>query len=595
MNCRGLGARGFVLAASLLISACGGGSEGGSPAAPAVTTTMKSSVDPDAGSTPNGGIVTSVSSPFGSTTPAGTISVAKLSADAPTILIGMDASGNERLLRFEGGEGVLSADSTAYALVRLGLTLADRPVDAQPARTYGLIRKSTAYPAVVAAVRESLAQATPGGTTASPAVVDAVATAVQEVLRIDAQPAAGAAPRAVQMAAVTALPHYLWNNDVDDQAWITGGPLNFNNRTFLYWHLKVASASGMQEATAKPMETTTAQLFANYASAESKTPIVPMGDRFTLTVDQSKDTELNNVTVIVTRTTSALIEVLLGATGAKSTWQQTCAKTVAEKIVLHPDFAPLLTNFSLDGLFAFVWDNKFGFVYAAVSSCQQSADVAAADRTVWERAADLPAVKAIAKVYKALKAARTAARAYGSTVQFSKYSRYSTSVDICLKDGAVSPCPDPVAVTPVVPAAPAPGLTLTCDASFEPYLSTLPAFASAELRSTVAGARQDVANFLANPTATTLAQIDQQAAGYRSTQSELERLYLQVNSGQPVSQLCAASVSAPSSAGLVDSIAIAWGSVRIGIAMDIWGANRLQCMQSSGSFQPAPVESYCPK
>lgn len=147
----------------------------------------------------------------------------------------------------------------------------------------------------------------------------------------------------------------------------------------------------------------------------------------------------------------------------------------------------------------------------------------------------------------------------------------------------------------VDPSAPSPGLTLACDASFEPYLTSLPAFGSAELRNTVAGARLDAASFIANPGSTTLAQIDQQAAQYRSTQSELERLYLQVNNGEPVSQLCAASVAAQSTAGLVDSVAIAWGSVRIGIALDTWGSNRLQCMQSGGTFQPTSIESYCPR
>jgi hypothetical protein len=149
--------------------------------------------------------------------------------------------------------------------------------------------------------------------------------------------------------------------------------------------------------------------------------------------------------------------------------------------------------------------------------------------------------------------------------------------------------------TDPTPAPPAPGVALACDASFEPFLSSLPAFASPDMNSAVAGARLDAANFLANPGAVTLAQIEQQAAAYRSTQADLERLYLQVNSGQPVSQLCASSQSAPSTAGLIDSIAIAWGSVRIGLALDAWGSNRLQCMQSGGTFKPAPLEPYCPR
>jgi hypothetical protein len=589
-----------VLAAivvATVVSGCGGGgggsaSTGAGPAA--VTTSLKASIDQDPVSTPNAGIVSSVVTPFGSTTAGGTITVAKLSADAPTMLIGLDSAGNERLLRFEGGDGALSADSTAYALVRLGLTLADRPADAQPARTYSMIRKSTAYPAVIAAVRESLTQATPGGTTASQAVVDAVAVAVQDVLQIDAQLAAGAPSHAVLMAAATSLPYYLWDNGVADKAWISGGPLTLNNRTFLFWRMKVGAVGSAQETTVKPMETTRAQLAASYVSAESKTPIVPTGDRFTVTLDQSKATELSNAAAIVTQTTSALIEVLQGATDSETQWRLPCAVSVANDIVLHPDFVTVLANFSADALLTFVWENKIDFVRNAISACQQTRPVPEADRTIWERAAHLPAVKAIAKVYKALTAARTAARAYGATVQFSKYIRYTTSVDICMKDGNVSPCPDPLQPAPVTPTVPAPGLQLTCDASFESYLSTLPAFASPDLRSTVAGARLDVANFLANPGATTLAQINAQAAQYRSTQADLERLYLQVNSGQPVSQLCQASVSAPSTAGLIDSIAIAWGSVRIGIALDTWGSNRLQCMQAAG-FQPAPIESYCPK
>lgn len=154
---------------------------------------------------------------------------------------------------------------------------------------------------------------------------------------------------------------------------------------------------------------------------------------------------------------------------------------------------------------------------------------------------------------------------------------------------------DPKEVTPVPPPA-----SLACDASFEPYLNSLPLFGSQELRNTVIGARADAAQLVTNLEASpaTIAQyitaVDQQLAEYRSIQSAAETVYLQVSNGGQVDQLCNASAVAQSSSGTIDSVAIAWGTLRIGIGLNTWGMNRLQCKQSGGTYQPKPIEPYCP-
>ncbi len=147
---------------------------------------------------------------------------------------------------------------------------------------------------------------------------------------------------------------------------------------------------------------------------------------------------------------------------------------------------------------------------------------------------------------------------------------------------------------------PPPPPPLACDASFDPYLNALPAFASQEVRNTVDGARKDAAiliSVLGSPPeqlSSWIASVDQQTAQYRSTQTQLETLYTQFAVQPALGELCRLSVSAPSSAQLVDSIAVAWGTVRIGTAFNTWSTNALQCKLTGGTYQPKPLERYCP-
>lgn len=462
------------LSAASVIVACGGG---GSDERPVLaTSSVKAAVEADRSSTPNGQLVTTVSSPSGNAAIGGDVSVAKISASAPTLLIGTDAAGNELLLRFEEGDGPLSADTTAYALVRLALGLADLPTDASKDQMIGAIRKSSFYPAAVAAVRASLQAGTAGGTVASPDVADKVALVAQDVLVLSSQAAAFEPQPRVMNAAIDSTPYYFIDVANAEKAWIIE-PLSFQNRTFLYWHLSAKAATGSWESVALPMKSTKAQLIGDYAGGESQTAIQSPADRFTLTLDQNKDSQLMNATAVVTRSTFAVVEVLLGATSADSSRLQKCAISTSKQILASPGFAPLLVNFSPSGIADYVWDNKIDILSTIIYSCTQDADdLDAAQKSVLTRVTNKAAALTILKVYKAMKAARTAASAYGTLTQFSKYASYSQSVDICFKDGKISKCVDPVVppVTPPVVVPPVvPPVGTTNPANCQPYLDPL--------------------------------------------------------------------------------------------------------------------------
>lgn len=137
-------------------------------------------------------------------------------------------------------------------------------------------------------------------------------------------------------------------------------------------------------------------------------------------------------------------------------------------------------------------------------------------------------------------------------------------------------------------------------ADFEAYVGTLPAFASAEMRGVVEAARRDAASLLPNLSASSsqlnqwIVGLDGQTAEYRTAQAGAETVYQQLATNPALTALCQRAVQAPSNTDLIDSIAIAWGATRIGIATNTWAVNQLQCKLSGNNNGARPLERFCP-
>ena len=161
-------------------------------------------------------------------------------------------------------------------------------------------------------------------------------------------------------------------------------------------------------------------------------------------------------------------------------------------------------------------------------------------------------------------------------------------------------CDPAAAQTP--PPTPTPPAVANCGttADFDAYLATLPAFASVEMRGIVDAARRDAATLipnLASPApqlSSWVTGLEAQTGDYRNSQAGAELVYQQFSANAALSGLCQRAALAPSGVDLLDSIAIAWGGTRIGIAMNTWGINQLRCKLNGNNSQAVALERFCP-
>lgn len=413
-----------------------------------VRATIVASVDADRSATPSGDTVTAIDSPYGSAKPGQQLVTSTNAEPAAPLLIGVDAAGQMKLLKYEAGGAPLSADTTLYALVRLALNVGDRPTDMAASAPLGQIRKSANYPAGLATLRAALASAT-----ATPlqtqGVVDIVTAIANDAIALAARPAGAAVSLASSSAtpapaSVTSLPYYFWNNSAIDRTWLAqDAGLWFKNRTFLAWHVSTATDSGViGEATAPAMDQTTRQLLANYADSETSTQLKEPPERFTVTLDQNRATQLINAHLMVTRSTFAILEVGLGAAGVAPSRLQECTLSVAETIMADQKFAEVLIDFSVQAVADFLWEKKADVFKAVLLDCSKDGETAA--ESIKDKVIKLTNAvfqSNLNRLYKALTAARSATAAYGSWSQFIRYANLpATRIEMCRYNGAISPC-----------------------------------------------------------------------------------------------------------------------------------------------------------
>lgn len=447
---------GFLGAAALLVS-CGSGDANFPGDGDMSRATIIASVDTDRIATPSGETVTSVLSPYATAKIGERLITAVGPASAAPLLMGVDANGETKLLRYESSEGVLSADSTLYALVRLGLNTADLPADMDQSAPLAYVRQSTRYAPGLSSLRSALASAMPTPLQTQ-AVIDSIAEIVADSLNLAA--AASAGPQKSQVkavlvlpgVAVDALPYYFWDESNINKTWLVDeAGLFFKNRTFLAWNLgTVVGATTIGEVVALPLKQTTRQLFANYADSESSTPVLESKEKFSVTVGQTAKTHLINAELIVSKSTYAILEVALGGAKVSPTRIQKCTIKVSQAILTNETFASELVNFSAKGIVNFLWDKKIDLFKSVLDNC--SKDGEDLDKAIENGITTLSSDKFFERlniIYKSLKAARTAAAAYGTISQFMQYGNYSAAAELCRYDGKISPCVVRLAMDPI--------------------------------------------------------------------------------------------------------------------------------------------------
>lgn len=442
----------FTFVALIEIGGCGGSSNDGTPPPLKVIgppdASILARVESDNTTTPNNAKVTTIISPFATAKIGDKLINSSNANPAASLLIGVDASGDTKLLRYEESEGPLSADSTLYALVRLGLNIADLPQDMEANAPQKFIRSSSMYAAGLESVRAALSDASPAPLL-SQQVIDNVSYIVQDAIRMASQPIALATLGTYTLASsvnvpVPSLPYYFWNISTStDKVWLVEEPgLVLKNRSFLAWHVETDIGTiKASEAIALPIKQTKAQLWAYYADSESSTPIQEPNEKFLIKLDQNDASRLINVQLIITKSIYSILEVSLGAAKISPSKIQKCALNVAKVVVTDSKFAALLNNLSPTEIVNYTWDKKFDIFSAVLSSCTKDGD--ADDQTVQNLIAKFVGddwLSHLNIIYRSMKAARTTAAAYGTFSQFLAHAKDTVSAEICRYNGAISRC-----------------------------------------------------------------------------------------------------------------------------------------------------------
>lgn len=342
----------MLTSAALLLSCGGGGGDGGggNPVLPTQQT-----IDLTVGADANLPVaaaqaVTSFVSPVGKGAIGETKHLPASSNVNDQFIAGLDASENPLLLAFGDGSVVLSAETTAIALVRIAAgaeSISAGPVLA--ADFSAAVKLSPSYPAFISAINSSLAAGlSPIGNDVVLDLTWQVLIEVQGTLQPKAASAGTKRPAAVAPLTSASLPYYFWNNSAYDAISITDIPaspnVQLNNRTFLVWKVTSQPDGGpLTTVTAPALKSTVWQLVAWYGASESKTSITGSSELpFTVRVFQDQDTVAENVFGAVTNVIFSALSLTQTALNISPQTNLACAQRLAQILSNTPQASAFL-------------------------------------------------------------------------------------------------------------------------------------------------------------------------------------------------------------------------------------------------------------
>ncbi|MEX3937398.1 hypothetical protein AB4Y32_37670 [Paraburkholderia phymatum] len=424
----------LVIAASIIlsVSSCGGGNSGsGGPgstsAGSALTVSVSPSVPPVSASK-----ITTISSSGAEAAPGKTL---PMQADGTIpFLVGSDESGNPYLLAIGSTTGVLDAESTVVAMVRVCLDLVQLPSGLTSDQLVQAIHSSSSYQALLSAADKDLAAG--NSPLSDTTTVDAAWTVAQDASASIGNTSSGAVAAAQTTTVTLPLPFYLLNGiEPFNRIWLTdlaGNSVNTSNQTFITWQVdtKDPTGKGIDTKSLPPLQTTSAQLIGAYKGSASVTPVNGTSPNFTLVLSQSAKTrQINGITAFV----KYMLFTYSSVAGLYPNPDTTRCITAVASSVFNDQFPNFVTQ--PDGTTAGAYIAKLlpisatgDVVYQKFSTCGLLPSVSQIFGNV------------IGSIWRRLQFARNLANTVGAVAQTFYYWNESDTFQVCKNNGSIVNC-----------------------------------------------------------------------------------------------------------------------------------------------------------
>lgn len=465
----------MVLVAALVLSCGGGGTNGdGIAGGPPTGSTGGSSGGSTGGGVPGpGSAITAdiaadvptattskialVVAPSGSAANASSLSLPSTSSN---VLVATDSNGAPLLLALDSSDGVLSIQTTAVALVRIGAGLGVVPSGSSLAGLMQGIAASAHYGQLIAATTTSLQL---GQSPISSQEVVEATWAVIDDLRSARITTGLSRPKPLAVVEVSSSPFDLVAvSPFTERVWIedaNGGAVNLMNRSLLSWHVKVTNIKGgVAEEYPGPLEALknlyiSTDLLSLYVSTPSITALVT-GNEAKILFEQDDQSRLKNLLEVARQSQFALMSVLVKfAPSGTDTAAYKCVQDAFEAGV-NKNAAALLAYATGDAAMKYL-ETLLQDGAVAMLKCEYDPDKIIKDAVKPILAA------AVQEVWSKLNLAAKVTTVGMTGMQLHDFWRYSQEYHICKSGGKIVACGVFEFKTRLVSSAPS-GALFTC-------------------------------------------------------------------------------------------------------------------------------------